>query len=132
MKLEFLDDISDGGKFSGIVTDKLIRLFDFDTKEAKELINQIEDKIIKKGEKLIVNDLFFIASLNCTLCLNLAEIDTGITTQNNYNFDCNLTKEAYQDMIKFIEPFSEDLGGYQWLCDSDSDIEFLLSPNGGW
>ncbi len=132
MKLEFLDDISNGGKFLGIVTDKLVRLFDFDTKDARGLINQIEDSIIKKGENLILNDLPFVESLNCTLCLNLGEIDTGITTQNNYNFDCNLRKEAYQDMIKFIESFCQDLSGYQWLCDSDSEIEFLFSPKGGW
>jgi hypothetical protein len=39
MKLEFLDDISKGGQFKDVISDKLIRLFDFNSEEARKFQN---------------------------------------------------------------------------------------------
>lgn len=47
MKLEYLNDISDGGKYEDVVSENLIRLFDFDRAEVAKLIFLIETKIIE-------------------------------------------------------------------------------------
>ena len=44
MKLEFLDDISNGGKFKNVAINQLIRLFDFDKFEAAEFRQVINRK----------------------------------------------------------------------------------------
>ncbi|MEP6613864.1 MAG: hypothetical protein ABJA76_18305 [Mucilaginibacter sp.] len=44
MKVEYLDDLTDGDKFTQVVSEKLIQLYDFDFMEARafgELLQQI-------------------------------------------------------------------------------------------
>jgi len=41
MKLEYLDNITDNGRYSRADPDKLIRLYDFAKKETQQLINLI-------------------------------------------------------------------------------------------
>jgi hypothetical protein len=45
MKLEFLDDISRGGYFKNVVSDALVRLFDFDSNEASQFQQTIKKLI---------------------------------------------------------------------------------------
>ena len=60
MKLEFLDDITDNGKYPYADPDKLIRIFSFDQIEAEELINVIEYWILNKGESINISNLSFV------------------------------------------------------------------------
>jgi hypothetical protein len=133
MKLEYLDDIRDGGRFTNVVSDKLIRLYDFDYIQAMQLRDAIQYYIIKEGKSLYLNELDFIIPMNCNLSLQLSNMDLGITTMDRINFYCDLTIFSYQEMIQLIEPFCHnDLDGYQWLYDVDTEIDFLFSPGGSW
>ncbi len=133
MKLEFLDDISDGRRFTGVVTDQLVRLFDFDRIQANKFRQEIQLTIIEEGQSLDLRKLEFIEPLNCNLTLRLANTSIGITTSDKTNFICDLTLSEYEDMVNLLKPFCvEDNNGYQWLYDINTPIDFLFSPGGTW
>ena len=48
MKVEFLIDISDSGKFAVIETHQLVRLFDFDAQQAEKFSRQFSRQSLKK------------------------------------------------------------------------------------
>ena len=64
MKLEFLVDISNRGKFSQAVSERLIRLYDFDSLQALRLKNAIETDLVKKGNAVDLASLDFVEPLN--------------------------------------------------------------------
>lgn len=133
MKLEFLDYISEGGKFTGNVTDQLVRLFDFDKLQADKLRQTILQTIIEKGKPLDLSELEFIETINCNLILRISDADIGITTNNKNIFICDLSIRGYENMIYMLEPFcNKDSCGYQWLYDIDTPIEFLFSSDANW
>jgi hypothetical protein len=132
MKLEFLDDISDGGRFPQVVSNQLIRLYDFDSIQAATLKENIEEKILKGNRTLDLSSLDFVQSVNCKLIFVISQQDEGIKTIDRVNFECLLTDQLYQEMIQLIEPFCEGAEGYQWLYDLDCSIDLLLSPGGTW
>ena len=133
MKLEYLDDISDGGKYTGVETDKLVRLYDFDDIQAQKFYDAIQQEILGHNKDLDMKELDFIEKLNCNLTLRLADKDLGITTVDKKNFFCDLTETAYQNMLNLLEPFfGKETSGYQWLYDLNTDVEFLFSPGGQW
>jgi hypothetical protein len=132
MKIEFLNDISSGGRFKTVVSDRLIRLFDFDSIEAKKFQMTIE-KLTTDGKEINLEDLSFIESLNCSLSLTIGDNDVGIGWTNEAKFICKLTKESYKEMILLIQPFVDNESeGYQWLYGGDTDVDFLFSPGGTW
>jgi hypothetical protein len=133
MKLEYLGDISDNGKFKQVVTDELVRLYDFDTIQVNLLRSEIQRSIIKEGRALILTNLEYVKPINCSLTLRISDSDVGITTTDKKSFFCDLTLNAYQIMSDLLEPFSEaETNGYQWLYDFDNPIAFLFSPGGQW
>ena len=134
MKIEFLDNISDGGKFTGVIADQLIRLFDFDTLQANKLRQKIQEIIIEKGERLDLSKLEFIETINCNLVLSISDVDTGILINNENNFICEITTDGYKNMVDLLEPFciKDSSNIYQWLYEIDTPIEFLFSSKGTW
>jgi hypothetical protein len=132
MKIEFIDDISNGGEFKGIVCDKLIRLFDFDSNEAYKFQMTIK-ALIEEESKVNLSVMSYIKSVNCSLTLTVSHEDVGIVQTEKSLFECRLTKNAYREMVQLIQPFVDrESDGYQWLCDTLSDIDFLFSPGGTW
>jgi hypothetical protein len=133
MKLEFLDEISSGGQFKGVVTDQLVRLYEFDQIQANDFKKAIQQTLIENGCQLNLIEVVFIEAINCNLTLRISEIDTGINSSDNSFFFCDLTRNSYENMINLIEPFCQkDSNGYQWLYDIDTPIDFLFSPGGQW
>lgn len=133
MKLEFLDDISNGGQFNGVVTDQLVRLYDFDQIQADNFRKTIQQTLIENSRPLDLNAIDFITAINCKLTLRISDIDLGIKSNDNLTFFCDLTIKGYENMTNLIEPFcKKDTNGYQWLYDIDTPIEFLFSPGGQW
>ena len=133
MKIEFLDDISDGGRFPDADPNQLVRLYDFDSLQAAILRQTIQKVIIESNKKIDLTTLDFIQAINCNLTLHISDTDKGITTSDNKNFVCNLTIEKYKEMIYLMEPFCDkETNGYQWLYDLDTPIDFLFSPGGSW
>lgn len=133
MKIEFLDDISDGGRFPDADPSQLVRLYDFDSAQANKLRQAIQEKIIDGNKAIDLTTFDFIQSVNCSLTLKLSDMDKGIVTTDKKHFVCSLTIEKYKEMIFLIEPFcNKDTSGYQWLYDIDTPIDFLFSPGGSW
>lgn len=132
MKLEFLDDISDHGKFVNVVSERLIRLYDFDMHEALKLKEIIEEELLGNHREIRFSSLDFVEPLNCDLVLKMFNIDKGIALADSGNFECYLTNAAYKEMMYLMEPFCEGATGYQWLYDLDCPIDLLFSPGGTW
>jgi len=133
MKLEFLDDISDGGRFQDVVSNRLVRLYDFDAIQAKKLKDNIIEHILKANKALDLSSLDFIEPINCNLTFIISDKDEGLKCHEEMNFVCTLTPSSYQEMTLLIEPFCErEIDGYQWLYDIDSPIDLLFSPGGTW
>jgi len=134
MKLEFLDDLSASGKFTGVVADQLIRLYDFDKIQAKKLRLKIQEIVVENREKLDFSKLDFIERINCNLVLVISDLDTGILINNENNFICEITTDGYKNMVDLLEPFciKDSSNSYQWLYEIDTPIEFLFSSKGTW
>ena len=137
MKLEYLDDITDNGKFPWADPDRLIRLYDFDQREAQQLIDILQSTLVNNKEALDFSNIGFIESINCKLRFEIAQTDSGIgilTLKND--FVCRLTTQAYRQMIGYMEAFSKgdgSLDGYNWLYDPpENKIDLLFSPGGTW
>jgi hypothetical protein len=96
--------------------------------------NLIQQTVIEEGKSLNICELDFIKPVNCNLTLRISDQDLGITSPDNLSFYCDLTIIAYKDMVTLMKPFCvvDDSGGYQWLYDVDTPIDFLISPGGGW
>jgi hypothetical protein len=131
MKLEYLDDLTDGGKFKNVVSKNLIRLYDFNSAEVKELIDLIQNVIIDNGHELEVSSQPFIQPINCNLLLRITEVDNGVLKTDKGNaFVCELTKTSFRTLIEKMKNVSS---GYNWLCDtSGDDIDLLFSSGGTW
>lgn len=133
MKLEFIDDISNDGKFKGVEVNQLIRLYDFDQIQAANFRIIIHKRLIEHNEQLNLIEIDFIEAINCNLTLQISETDIGIRSNDNFSFICYLTKNGYKNMMNLIEPFCKhDSDGFQWLYDIDTPIEFLFSIGGQW
>ena len=136
MKLEFLDDISDNGKYPWADPDKLIRLYDFGHSEANRLIEIIQTRIIGNRTPVDLSKIDFIQPLNCNLRFELSPINHGIDPDPDHNFTAYFTVEGYQTMICYMSAFigeEHDLAGYNWLYDpSINKIDLLFSPGGTW
>ena len=133
MKVEFLNDISDGGRFPHADPNQLVRLYGFDNLQARLLRHSIQNIIIKSKKDIDLTTLDFIQDINCNLTLQISDTDKGITTSDNKNFVCDLTIEKYKEMVFLMEPFCEkETNGYQLLYDLDTPIRFLFSPIGTW
>jgi hypothetical protein len=133
MKLEFLDDISDEGRFPKVVSSQLLRLYDFTTIQAESLREVIAKDIVKANKSVNLSSLDFIEPVNCNLIFHISEEDEGLITHDNKNFICAVTIPVYVKMVRLIEPFcNENVSGYQWLYDLNGSIDLLFSSGGTW
>jgi hypothetical protein len=137
MKVDYLPDLMDGGKYEQVVSEKLVRLYDFDHREAIKFRQALQETIVDKQSPLDVTLLPFVDAINCKLIFAISDEDKGVETEDGFLLICGLTIKAYKNMIYLLEPFCEvnDRGGYQWLYepyDVESDIDLLLSPGGTW
>lgn len=134
MKLEYLDDITGGGKYPWTDPDKLIRLYDFDDLELMKFRHLIKRSLIDRDGEIIVSNLDFVQPLNCTLTFRVSELDAGVKfpPENNYDFVGLFSKNTYINMLDIIDRIAN---GYNWLYDppDDNQIDLLLSSGiGSW
>ncbi len=136
MKLEYLDDITDGGKYPNADPDTLLRVFSFDQQEVQELINHIQDRVIDKKESLEISTLHFVKPLNCKLKLEISTEDVGIDLSSERRFVCRLSLNSYINMLSNIRAFCDmnnGMSGYIWLYDPAVEkIDLLFSVDGSW
>lgn len=131
MKVEYLNDMTDGGKYKQVVSENLIRLYDFDTNQTTEFAKLVFQTLIVGKQKLDLSSVEFIEPVNCQLIFQLSLVDKGILKTDKPNiFTCDLTEQSFTTAIEFMKATDS---GYNWLCDtSDDNIDFLYSPGGTW
>jgi hypothetical protein len=131
MKVEYLNDMTDGGKYKQVVSENLIRLYDFDTNQTTEFAKLVFQTLIVAKQKLDLSSVEFIEPVNCQLILQLSLVDKGILKTDKPNvFTCDLTEQSFTTAIEYMKATDS---GYNWLCDtSDDNIDFLYSPGGTW
>ncbi|RZK04107.1 MAG: hypothetical protein EOO43_22830 [Flavobacterium sp.] len=131
MKLEYLHDMTDGGKYKPVTSENLIRLFDFDQTQTTDLTSVIYHSVLIDKQQLDLSSLAFIELVNCKLVLQLSSNDNGILKTDEPNqFTCELTEETFKAAIELMKAVDS---GYNWLCDTSEDnIDFLYSPGGTW
>ena len=131
MKLEYLDDISDGGKYKDVVSENLIRLYDFDQSQTRKLADLFLQNLITNNHTVDLSQVDFIEAINCQLTLRISPNDKGILRTEHQNiFTCELTKKTYQTAIEIMKGVNS---GFNWLCDTSNDnIDFLYSTGGDW
>jgi hypothetical protein len=133
MKLDYLDDITDSGKYPLADPDRLLRLYDFDAFELSKMRHLIKRSLIDRQGQLIISNLDFVLPVNCTLTFLVSERDSGIKLQakDDRNFLGQFSMNTYVKMLEIIDLLED---GYNWLYDpcSEDEIHLLLSKDGGW
>jgi hypothetical protein len=110
----------------------LIRLYDFDTSEAKQFQDVVVDLAEGKTSSVALEELQFIESVkNCSLAFVVGETDEGVVQLGNMEFQCSLTSAGWKQVANLVDSFLSNLSGFQWLVEP-SPIELLLSSNGSW
>src|SRR4051812_24657157 len=103
MKLEYLENISDGGKFKTVVSDNLVRLYDFDPGQTETFVKKLQEFVVYKTD-FNLSKCDFIELVNCSLILSISNVNQGILKTGNQNiFTCYLTEESYLDLINVIQ-----------------------------
>jgi hypothetical protein len=125
VKLEHLPAAPDGH-------DELIRLFNFDAREAAALMAVVSDWLRDPSGPLQLDTLPFIFNVNCSVRSVVADKDEGIWAIGAGAFECRSRIASIEWMLNLMEPFSKEATGYQWLYDLDTPIELLFSPMGAW
>lgn len=127
MKIEFLPD--------GSPDCPLIRLYDFDTLQARRLQELILSLVEGTTTEVLLHEALWVRSVNlCGLVLQVLEGNQGVVQGSaSRSFSCRLNRLSWQTIADLISPFCEhsEAGTYQWL-DETSAISLLLSPSGSW
>ncbi|AOW18216.1 hypothetical protein LPB03_12490 [Polaribacter vadi] len=115
--------------FNGL-DENLVRLYNFDQKEANKFRDLLEETVINKKQKLNLAEVDFIEPINCNLIFGLFKSDEGILTKDNETFFCILTLESFKNMVKLIEPFCvKESRAHQYLYDVDTPTDLLFCPS---
>ena len=126
MQLDYIDKINEFG-------DDLVRLYNFDSVQAKKFRDLIQQHILTNKKELDLKTVDFIEARNCNLIFLISDEDFGIITKDKKTFFCVLTTEGYQRMISLLAPFcAKETQGFQYLYDIDTHTDFLFSPAGTW
>jgi hypothetical protein len=123
-----LDYIPDGAEHC-----PLVRLYDFNGKEAAEFRSLLKEARDDRSADIKVHEQIDVEPMNdCQLTLKTGARNLGIVQTGPSAFDCILKTEAWDDMASLVEPFcSPACQGYQWL-DERGRISLLFSRNGQW
>ena len=123
MEIDYIEN------FNGL-DENLVRLYNFDQKEANKFRELLEETVINKKQKLNLAEVDFIEPINCNLIFGLFKSDEGILTKDNETFFCILTLESFKNMVKLIEPFCvKDSRAHQYLYDVDTPTDLLFCPS---
>ncbi|NQW43203.1 MAG: hypothetical protein HQ463_07215 [Bacteroidetes bacterium] len=124
MKLDFIDNINEYG-------DNIVRLSEFNQREAILLRDLIHEAIIVNHQALSFNKISFVKSKDYTLTFRITAEDDGILSDDKIDFICCLSIAGYQKMLNLMQPYClKETKGYKYLYDVDSSTDLLFSPKG--
>jgi hypothetical protein len=126
MRLEHLGDVSPECP--------LIRLYDFTPAEAEQLRSVGTELGAGNVRQVDVHRLPYVEPLgNCQLTFRLSSGDQCLSQKaERTHFSCALIADAWEEMADFIEPFTQNANGFQWLVGGPEGGGLLLSPSGEW
>ncbi len=108
MKLEYIADNTANGKYPDAWPAKLIRLFDFDEPQNRQLIELLTEKLLNQQLDVELAEVSFISAVNCRLLLRLSATDKGVSELNEQNnFACDLTERSYLAAIASMRDVEE-------------------------
>lgn len=133
MTLEYLDDISDNGRFPHAAGEKILRLYHHTPEESALLRGIIIQLASGTLQSFDISSCTWVNSLNCRLLFAVSDNDLGLVSDDSIHFTCQLTPIEWHHMADRIQPFCEtSANGYQWLCETSSPFDFLYSFDGSW
>jgi len=111
----------------------LLRLYDFDQPQAKQLSELVKSLGAGDREDVALHNEAWVESVGeCCLNLQRGERNQGVCTTPSGTFDCVLSTEGWKEIEELLEPFREsDTFGFQWLT-HQGKIALLISPSGQW
>ena len=123
MELDYIENINGHDE-------NIVRLYNFNKKEAIKFSTLIKETIIEKRQKLDLSEVDFIERRNCNLIFGLFKSDEGILTKDNETFFCILTLDGFVKMLELIAPFcKKESRSYQYLYDIDNPTDLLFCPS---
>lgn len=125
MKLEYLSDGPNGSS--------LIRLYDYDLPEVRELRKLISELAAGAGERIALDEEIWVAPVGgCKLILRRSKRSSGIRQVGLLDFECELSADGWNNVEGLLEPFCRSATtGFQWLT-NQGKISLLISQNGRW
>jgi hypothetical protein len=81
MKLEFLDGISDRGKYPQVISERLVRLYDFNPNQTLLLKDAIQKNIIDIRKEINLSSLWFIDGVDCGLAFQISDEEIGLAPE---------------------------------------------------
>ena len=125
MKLEFVR--------AGSPECPLIRLYDFNSTEARQFQHLIVRLVRKTDEMIAVHQQPGFESLGgCELTLRRMDEDRGVREVAPAKFDWGSTDSVWLEVAGLIQPFCQpEAVGYHWLSRFGS-ISVLFSRDGSW
>lgn len=125
MKLEYLSD--------GSPDCPLIRLYEFDQSEARQLRQLVESLVTGERQDIALqNEMWVEAVSGCCLSLRVGTRNQGVRQVQPLRFECVLTPDGWSNVEGLLEPSSEsDTSGFQWLT-SCGGVALLISRDSHW
>jgi hypothetical protein len=113
--------------------DPVIRIFEFTTAEAAELMDCVNDLANERTPQLQLHSLPCVLVLGtCELTMRVTRHDQGILEIGPSKFECGFTAGTWENVAGLVEPFANGATGFQWLADLPGEARLLLSANGKW
>lgn len=108
----------------------LVRIYDFDSDDAKRLRQAFESLADGSVERV---QLEHVESVDGTqITFTRGKQDRGVAETSPHHFEIMLAPEGWQQAADCTEPFCEGKFGYQWLIPQTRGIQLLLSKDGAW
>lgn len=125
MKLEFLR--------AGAPDCPLIRLYDFDSKEAQRLLQIALQLVGKRDSAIALHAEPTITPIDaCELTLRCDDARSGVRELSPMKFEWASSDGGWLDIASLIQPFCQaGVAGHQWLS-RVGDVAVLLSRDGKW
>jgi hypothetical protein len=111
----------------------LIRLYEFDQSEARQLRQLIKSLVTGDRQDVALQNEVWVESVEgCCLNLQLGTRNQGVRETRALKFECVLSPDGWSNVEGLLAPFCEsNSAGFQWLT-HDGRVALLISQSGQW
>jgi len=108
----------------------LVRLYDFDSEDAKRLRRTFQALADGSLERVRLEPIESVDGTQLTFVRSAR--DGGMTETGAKNFEVALSAEGWLQAADSVAPFCEGSVGYQWLAPQSRGLQWLFSKDGSW